>query len=205
MQLSQLCCLDHSYGQKINAIFGPTLDAKITTQLHRMQGPISVEMKGKNAHFSMEATLDRTVAILNKDLVIEVKVTPELGKYVLQEILPITEGILGADKPLTLTIAHEGTFIPLQPFSIDSMTIPKMTIDLGKVYFSPASQLAKALSLLFSMKEKFQVWVTPCYLSLKNGVVNLKRSDAADQRPLPARSLGQCGLSQRKSEYGHWN
>jgi hypothetical protein len=197
LQLAQLCCLDPSFGQKIHALFGPTLDAKASAQLQRMQGPLLVEMKGTNAHFSVDAYLDRTAALLNKDLILEVKVTPELGKYVLQEVLPIAEGILSAEHPLTLTIAHEGTYIPL-PFSIEALTIPKITIDLGKVYFSPASQLAKALSLLYATKENFQVWITPCYLSLKNGVIRLERTDLLIHDRYPLAAWGIVDLAREK-------
>ena len=197
-QLAHLCCLDRSHAQKMEAIFGPTVDAKIKTRLQQMRGPLSIDMKGSNAHFSMDASLDRTVATLNKDLILEIQVTPELGKHVCKNFSRLPKAFWAQSVLLNLSLAIKVLFFPLHPFSIDTITIPKMSIDLGKVYFSPSSQLAKSISLLISLRERFQVWITPCYLSLKNGAIRLDRTDLLINDRYPLAAWGNVDLVKEK-------
>ena len=200
--ISELCCLDPSYEQKIDALFGPTLDvnvtANISTPMQKMAGPLFLRLQGTNAHLNIDAMLDNGVALLNKDLILHLKVTPELGQYVLQDILPITEGILSADQPLKLTIPHQGVVLPIQPLSISSMSIPKASLELGKVYFSPKSQLAKVLSIFLTPREKFQVWMAPAFFSLSNGTVQLERVDLLINQHYPVATWGNVELTKSK-------
>jgi hypothetical protein len=196
--LCQILCLDSSYGKKIDAIFGPTLDAKFNTHLKHMHGPILVDLKGKNGHLNLDAAIENGILTLNKDLIIEVAVTTEFVQHVLQEIIPITNGMLNADQPLKLTIASEGFILPIHNFSKSNLTISNAKVELGKVYFSSQSQLSKILSLLFSSRDQLLVWITPTYFSLKNGTIHLERVDLLINEGYPLATWGNVDLSKEK-------
>lgn len=186
--LCQFACVDTKLKQQIEAVFGPNLDAKIQAKLHRMNGPVFVDVKGKNGRLTLDATLNEGIMTLNQDMTAQLTVTPELGEYVLKDLIPVISGMLSADHPIHLTISREGFAVPLRDPSILSVAIGKATLDLGKVRFSGQSQIAKVLSLLTPTSSDQLVWLTPAYFSLNGGFLKLERVDMliSDRYPIAA-------------------
>lgn len=187
--LCQFACVDPSIRQKLEAMIGSTLDAKVKANLNRLNGPVFVDLKGNNGHLSIDAVLSNGYVYLNRDMTAELKVTPQLSEYVLDDLIPVLNGMLSAAQPIRLTIAQQGFAVPLRNPSIDNITIGRAMLDMGKVTFSNDSHIAKVLSLLVSSSsDHVLVWLTPAYVSLNQGYVKLERVDMliSDRYPIAA-------------------
>lgn len=184
----QFACLNPKLKQQIEAILGPTLDAKIKAKLQSMNGPLYVDVKGSNGHLTLDAFLNEGVLTLNHDLTAQLTATPELSEYVLKDLIPVISGILNADRPINLIINKEGFAFPIRNPSLMSVTIGNATLDMGKVRFSSQSQIAKVLSLLTTASSDLIVWMTPAYFSLNQGDLKLQRVDMliSDRYPIAA-------------------
>lgn len=190
--LCQLACLDSRMYQKLDAIIGPTLDARVKAQLKQMNGPVYIELKGKNGHTVLDAQLVNGSMTLNNNFYAELTVTPQLGKHVLQDLIPFLSGMQGSDQPLKLAIAKEGFVLPLSQFSLQNITINGATLELGKIRFSNEGQLAKVLSLLTTASSsEIMVWLTPAYFSMNNGIFKLERVDMLISDRFPIASWGK--------------
>lgn len=187
--LCQFACLDSKMSQKLDAIIGANLDARIKAQLMHMNGPIYIDLKGVHGHTVLDGQLLNGILTLNNNFYAELTVTPQLGKHVLQDLIPFLSGILGSDQPLKLAIAKEGFSLPLRQFAIENISIGGATLELGKVRFSNEGQIAKVLSLLTTASaSEIMVWLTPTYFSLNNGLFALQRVDMliSDRYPIAA-------------------
>lgn len=186
--LCQFACLDEKLRKKIEIVLGPTIDAKIKAQLQRMNGPIYVEVNGQNGKLTMDAMINQGILTLNQDLKAELTVTPQLGEYVLKDMIPVLAGLLSADHPIYLGISKEGFAIPIVNPSSTNVFIGSAVLNLGKVHFSGESQIAKVLDLLTPTTTTQLVWLTPAYFSLNQGILKLERVDMliSDRYPLAA-------------------
>lgn len=193
--LCQFACLDAKMGQKLDAIIGPNLNAKIKAQLQHMNGPIFIEMKGMHGHTILDGQLYNGTLTLNNNFYAELTVTPQLGRHVFQDLIPFLSGMLGSDQPIKLAIAKEGFALPLQQFTIENISIGSATLELGKVRFSNEGQLAKVLSLLTTASaNEVMVWLTPTYFSLNNGLFALQRVDMLISDRYPVAAWGKVNI-----------
>lgn len=186
--LCQFACLDPKLKQKLEIVLGPKVNAVIKTQLKNMNGPLFVNVDGNNSRFNVDAYINQGTLTLNQDIKAHLIVTPQLGEYILKDMIPVLSGMLNADQPIHLTIAKEGFAIPLKNPSITKITMPKAVLDMGKVHFSGESQIAKVLDLLTPASSNQLVWLTPAYFSLNQGVLKLERVDMliSDRYPIAA-------------------
>lgn len=182
-------------GRQVEAVIGPTLNAKVKAQLQRMNGPVYLDIKGSNGNILLDAQLYEGVMTLRNDLKAQVTITPQLGQYVLQEFIPIINGIQSADQPMRFTVDKQGFALPLRAIDPTTVAIGKATLELGNVKFSNKSQLAKVLSLLTPANaEQIQVWLTPAYFSLNNGIVKLERLDLLLNERYPLATWGSVDM-----------
>jgi len=192
--LCQFVCLDPKLKQKIEAVIGPTLNANIQAQLQQMNGPFFADVQGNNGRLTVDAYLNNGIMTLNKDMQAQLTVTPELGEYVLKDLIPILGGMISAEHPISLTINKEGFFLPLRNISPLTVQIPRGTLNLGKVRFSEKSQIAKAFNLLIPDSTSPLVWMTPAYFSLSQGVVTLERVDMLISGYYPVAAWGNVDI-----------
>ena len=132
---------------------------------------------------------------LNKDFHAQLTITPELGKYVLKEFVPIMDGILSADQPMKLTVESQGFAAPLYDLKPANISIRKASLEFGKVIFSSEAELAKVLSLLKSNNsDTFGVWITPTYISINKGLISIQRVDLLINDRYPVAAWGDVDL-----------
>lgn len=186
--LCQFVCVDPKLKLKIETVLGSKIDGKIKTQLQRMNGPLFVEVIGDNARFVVDAYLNQGIMTLNQDLTAQLSVPPQLGEYVLKDLIPVLSGMLSADHPINLTISKDGFAIPLRDPTVTNIAIGSAVLDMGKVHFSGESQIAKVLNLLTPATSDQLVWITPAYFSLNQGLLRLQRVDMliSDRYPIAA-------------------
>lgn len=197
--MCQFACVDSSIRQKIEAMIGPRLNAAVKANLRRMNGPLYVDVNGDNGTLRLDALLQEGYLYLNNDLTAQLKVTKELGKYVLEDLIPVVSGMLWAEQPITLTVSKQGFALPLRSPSLENMSIGRAVFNMGKVTFSGDSQMAKVLSLLVpTSADNVIVWLTPAYFSLNQGVVKLERVDMLISDRYPIAAWGDADIGRDK-------
>lgn len=193
--ICQLACLYPEMTQKVDAIIGNALNAKIKARLQQLNGPVYIELNGRNGHTILDAQLTNGTLTLNNDFYVELTVTPQLGKYVLQDLIPFLSGVVESDQPLKLMISHDGFFLSLQPLSLTDISIRSASLELGKMRFTNQGQLAKVLSLLTTAEaNQISVWLTPAYFSFSKGIFRLERVDMLISERYPIAAWGKVNL-----------
>ncbi len=193
--LCKLFCTDTQLSHQTEALFGQLVNAKIKAQLQHMNGPVTLQATGANGSFTLNGMLSDGYLFLNDNLTAHVKLTPNFSHFILQELVPITNGIIPTNQPLNLIIDKRGFALPINPFAVETLSIGMLSIDIGQVQFSSNSQLASALSLLTPANaESIKVWITPVYLSMKEGVVRIERTDMLINERYPLATWGHVDL-----------
>lgn len=184
---------------KIDALFGKTLDADLHAQLIRMEGPLQAELKGKNGYVSLNARIANNMLMLNQDFHAEFTQSPELGKAVMQNILPLLSGIIKGEQPLKIWLSKEGFHLPIRNFSLDQVAIGQALLDMGKVEFSNTGQLASVLKVLnIAKSDNIPVWFTPLYLNMSGGLLNIYRLDMLISDRYPIATWGKVDFVKDK-------
>jgi hypothetical protein len=174
----QLVCLREDARNRLEALFGETLETDIRAHLKRMNGPVEVLIKGQNGRLKLDAQLNNGIVILNTPFEVEIQVTPKLGASLLEELLPILSGVVSAENPVKISIDPKGFSMPISPFKIEKIKMDNATINLGKMLFNKSGDLGDIFDLLRpSSKDELSVWFTPAYISIQDGVMRLKRMD----------------------------
>lgn len=191
----RVICLERALNQKVEALFGQTLDAEMRVDLRQMNGPIQAKLRGENGNINLDAQLERGNLFLNSPFFAECSVTPELGRSILQDVFPLLSGISAADQPLQISIDHRGFYFPVRDFDFRRLSIQNASISLGKVKFTNQGQLGEILSLLTPPdSELITVWFTPLYLSLTEGNLTLRRIDMLISDRFPIATWGNVNF-----------
>lgn len=176
--LCRVWCIDAALRSKLEALLGQTIDTDIHVQVKNLQGVVIANLKGENGRISLNGQVVNKILTLNKPFEMEVKVTPQLAKSLLEEVLPILRGILSGEQPIRITIDPQGFSIPLKNIEISDIEIEHATIELGKILFSNEGELGTIFQLLRpSSQEPLSVWFTPLYLQMHKGKVIINRMD----------------------------
>ncbi|MEI8365747.1 MAG: hypothetical protein WCF65_04940 [Parachlamydiaceae bacterium] len=202
MPISMMCefaCVPSKTKSKLEALIGPSLNAKIRANLQRMNGPLYLTLQGKNGNLTLDASLNNGYLQLNQNMTVEVAVTPQLSTHVLNEFIPVVSGVLSSDHPIKLTIEKQGFSVPINDPSEKTVSLGKATLEMGKVRFSGSSPLAKVLSLLSSSSnDQFNVWLTPAYFSLNQGMLKLERVDMLISENYPIAAWGNVDFNRER-------
>jgi len=172
---------------EIESLVGSQVNAKLSTQIQDAEGPVQLSVSGINGSFELFGNLKNGNILLTQPLQFQVKATPEFGKAILHDILPLFSEVVSADHPLQITIDPLGFSLPLFPFNLRSFQIKKGTMTLGKITFRN-SGTTKLLQNLFKMDaiQDISIWFTPLYFSMQKGSLKLERVDMqiGDQHPI---------------------
>lgn len=190
-------CLDPTLRAKIDAMFGETIDAELQVQLQKMDGPVLAKLEGKNGSIQVDGKLNDGVLTLNKAFQAQFAMTPEFGKNVVEEFIPLLSGIIGADNPLSITVQPQGFSAPLRNFDKSKIQIGQGTINLGHIRFRNDGQLGAVSSLLNTNgMEDLSVWFTPLYFNMQNGTLKMARMDMLLLNSYHVATWGKVNLAQ---------
>lgn len=181
LQVGLLCHMifrETTLRDKIEALFGPTMDIDATASLRRMNGPLYAQLQGKNGRMTVDALLKDGNLTLKNPLDIQVAVTPQLGKSILQDAIPILSGAIAAQQPIKITVDPQGFSFPVRNWDLMNFHLGRATIDLGKIQFTNQGELGNIFALLKpSSQDTLSVWFTPLYMEMADGVLTLHRMD----------------------------
>lgn len=182
----QLASLDQQFCNQLSALLGDTLNLDLQAKLQEMDGPIKISLDGTNGNILLDGKLDEGILTLNKPFDFNLKVTPQLGQTIFQDLIPILSGMKKSDHPIRMRIAPENFELPVHPLDLKKINA-NITIELGKIYFSNNGQLGIVLDLLqIAPHEELIVWSTPIYASMEAGTLRIERVDllAMDKFPV---------------------
>jgi hypothetical protein len=199
MLLGQFLSVDDAISQRISAVLGDTVNADVHVQIDHLQGPVIANLSGDKGSISLDAKINKGILFLNKNFQTQVALTPEFGKAILEDIFPLAKGVIGSDNPLTINIAAEGFSLPIKNFDINNVKIGSSSLELGKVRFRSDGQLGTILSLFnTSGSDVINVWFTPLYVNMQDGVVSFQRMDMLIMDTYPIATWGQVSLAKDK-------
>lgn len=165
----------------LSPLFGESVNAECALRLTQASGPVSINLHSPNTRFSLSGSFKAGILSLLEPIYAQVKMTPELSKYLLQEINPLSISEISAQHPLTLEIAPQGFSLTLFPFDVNKLVIPKARIELGQILCHNEGALNITLGLLKSQqlaKEKqLQLWFAPIDLHVQGGVADIERTE----------------------------
>lgn len=172
---------------EIESLVGPHVNANLSVQIQDAEGPLQFSVNGTNGSFELFGSLKNGNILLTQPLQFQVKATPEFGKAILHDVLPLFSEVVSADHPLQITIDPQGFVFPLYPFYLRNFQIKKGTMTLGKITFKN-SGTTKLLQNLFKMDaiQDISIWFTPLYFSVQKGNLKLERVDMqiGDEHPI---------------------
>lgn len=192
-------CTESTLRPKIEALFGQTIDADMQIQLQKMNGPIVGQLGGKNGTIQIDGKINNGYLTLNNTFQAQFALTPELGKSVLEEYIPLLSGLIGSDNPLTFTIEPNGFSMPITNFDKNAIQIGQGAITLGRVNFRNDGKLGQVMSLLNnSRNDDISVWFTPLYFRMAKGNLSLERMDLLLLNMYPIATWGTVDLARDK-------
>jgi len=169
-------------GALLAETLGPSLNVKGVVDIQKMtSGTVTLDCSSKNASSHCDAIVEKGILRLKNPAKASLSITKQAGELLLKNIAPFLSSAARSERPLEITIAPEGVLIPLQPFSPTTMRIPNITADLGKLIVKNGGTLKVILGVLGQEKaasgDEVNLWLTPLYASIENGLVNCKRTD----------------------------
>lgn len=176
--VQSLFLLDDKAKQKIQALFGPTIDAEANIQLKELTGPLAASIKGSQGFAEINGKLNKGILTLNSPLVATTQVTPFFSKVFLEENVPLLSTAFGAEQPIKISIDPDHFSCPIIPFDLDGATIGKGVIDLGKIHCRNAGELNALLNMIYPIKDQqITLWFTPLFFQLDKSQLTYKRTD----------------------------
>lgn len=164
-----------------SSIFGPSLTATLSLSLQDATGPVLLNVNSPGSRVSLSGKLTNGILTLNEPVYAQVTMTPELSKFLLHGVNPLSITEIKSNNPITLEIQPAGFSVPITPFSMDKVNIPSARIELGQISCKNEGNLNIALSLLksvqLSQNHTLQLWFTPIDLHINKGVVDMERTD----------------------------
>lgn len=165
-----------------NAV-GPSVTAKGSLQLERMkQGKVKLDVKGHSFSCFLDGIVKEGNFTLQAPATASLTVTKRLGELLFKNVHPLLATVPHSDEPITIRIEPTGTLIPLNPFVPSRLTIPNISVTSGKFQTKNTGFIKIILALLkmgkAANKEMLDVWMTPLYMHIQNGVITCSRADA---------------------------
>lgn len=190
--ICRACLFELDEEQRFKAAFGNHVDAKLGIDLKQEEGAVKLHMQGENGSVNIVGAIQQGALTLHEPLTVDMAMTPELGEYVIDDIIPLLSSAQVADSRILLTVDPKGTSIPMRPFSIDRVNVGSGTINLNKIYFTPQGYLGEVLALLNIYPESnFMVWFTPLYFHVQNGTLQIERMDMLVAERYPIATWGK--------------
>jgi hypothetical protein len=161
-------------------------------------GSATLDLSAKNCSAHFDGEIQNGTLTLKNPANASLTITKDAGAALLKDVNPLLATAIRSEKPLKVTIDPHGTAIPLSPFSIAKVQIPKITADIGKIVVKNGGALKVILAILgmgdAANSEDLDVWLTPLYLKFQSGTLTCQRADALVANKLHMITWGDIDL-----------
>ena len=171
--------------QQIRTLFNNDAEIQLLLDVYESRGPIDLAIKGTKCQMAGSFYVDESTIKLQKPLLLQMEVTPDIGKNILGEIVPLLSSVISANGAIQIEIDPQGFSIPVNNFK--GTSFDRGIIDIGALTLTVDEEIEDILNFLkYTGSGTVQVWSTPVYFSLKNQAITLERFDflVADRYPL---------------------
>ncbi len=183
----------------LDRLLGSSLNLNGTVKMDGGIGVIDLAIQTPHLETRLNGGLTNHSITLQKALLAVIRLTPELSALLLKDVNPLFLTGLQAENPITLRIEPTDFYFPL-PYSLETLSIGKATLDLGKVKCQNGHSLSEIIALLkdfrFSTASQMNAWFTPFTFELKQGILKAERMDALLADSIHVCTWGKINLVQ---------
>lgn len=170
-------------GELLEKAVGKTVRLTGFASIEKMKtGAVKFDLTAKHCSVHIDGLIQDGALSLKAPATASLEVTEKAGALLLKDVNPLLATALSSKQPLRLSIDPAGAFIPLSPFSLAAVRLPKITADVGQLVVKNGGALKIILALLGLGKaasaDTVDLWLTPVYLRLEKGMVTCQRTDA---------------------------
>jgi len=170
-----------NHSESFTALFGQSITAVASANLQNATGPVKVNINTINTRASLSGMMNSGSLTLKEPIYAQVTMTPELSKFLLGEVNPLSITEIRSTNPITIEIQPQGFVLPVIDFSFKKINIPYARLELGQISCKNEGNLNLALSLLKSVQltqnQHLNLWFTPIDFSLRQGTIDVDRAD----------------------------
>lgn len=180
--------------------WGLTLSGELLNTLEKrfISGPVRVRLKGKTLKFYLDSFVQDGALTLRRPLQGELLASHGIGRAFLKYLNPLVQTASDAESPVSFEVDHEGFLFPLEPFDTKEIKVKKASVDLSKMSVEKGGPLDSVLEILQLKKlrqvDNLNVWFTPLYFSILDGLVKYERMDALIDEQYPIAIWGELHL-----------
>lgn len=166
-------------------------------------GSCDLSLHTQNGNAEIHGILNRGIFTLAQPLQATIRLTEALSRQILSGLNPMFLTGIEAKNPIRLRIEPMNSRLFLKlPFKWSSLQIGRGMLDPGKIRCKNGSALGTMISLLkndfFSRTKEMEVWFTPLFFSLDNGLVQTGRMDALAAGKIRFCTWGNIDLNRDK-------
>jgi len=204
LALARYLAIDYKLDERaLLEIVGTSFHLQGSASLQNQSGTCDLSLHAPNGDAEIRGKLDNQVLTLEGPLLATIRLTPALSQRLLKGINPLFLTGIEAKNPIQLRIEPSKfrLFLGL-PFQWNNLKIGRATLDVGKIRCSNGSTLGTLISLLkngsLSRTREMEVWFTPLFFKLENGVVQTGRMDALAASSIRFCTWGDMDLSKNR-------
>jgi hypothetical protein len=162
-------------------------------------GTVKLDLQSTNCSLHLDGSIDNGMLRLKNPAQASLSITKQAGALLLKNVNPLLATAAHSEKPIQLTIGSEGAAIPISPFSMTGVCLPKVTANVGKIVVKNGGALKIILALLnmgqAANSDDLDVWLTPIYMRVQGGVVTCQRADALVANKIHMITWGEVSLA----------
>lgn len=209
----------------LTAALGQTLKLEATAKLTRMAGPVKASLQADNVRADLHAQLADDYLALNEDATAQFTVTEELSRKLINH--PLLKQAVKSEQPVTVrayrsaAVALDGPVqemafrLPIRPFDLLKLQVPKLTIDPGKMTVKNAGLIRTMIDLPQRLSratrgrrtqrnegDEMIASFTPLDLTIVDGVAKYSRMDMLLSSDYQIATWGVMNLSEQPRKVG---
>lgn len=200
--LSQLSLINSDQMQKLQAFFGESFDLSFDFQLSKRSGSIQALVQGPLGQFHLDGLINNNILTLQKAIEGSVKLTPQFIQAFFGPNVPVLKSVIPAKNLIKVTVDPLHFSCPLFPFQLEKFNVGNGNLDLGKLQFRNEGELLTILKFIHPFSDpQVNIWFTPIYFQLENGLLSLKRFDMLIENAYTLANWGSIDLKTNKSQF----
>lgn len=199
-QICQVLECDHFLQKKLLAIAGPKIESEGSVQFAGKQATFKLIARNQQMSANINGEIIQGVLKLTEKLTAQINATPDFTREILQPLLPLLNPSLYSQNQVRINIENDPNFsFPIDKFRIQNVSIPQAMIDIGKVQLTSSEGLSSLLKVLNlgnkeNGKGSIDLWLTPIYFHINQGLITLERVDVLVWEQYPMAIWGQIDL-----------
>lgn len=168
-------------------------------------GLVEAKVEGDAISGSVDVHVNEGVLSLRQDLEGTIVVTKNVEKLLSMLSFPFLRKVQLKENPLRIVIFQKGLQWPIFPLTLKALHVEKVFIDLGEVSIEKEGSLFEVILALLKQENSqgsqyLQLWFTPLYMSLHEGVITCNRFDVLLDRLYPLAFWGDVDLGKNQVE-----